>query len=245
MASSKHDVSIIRSCEIIPLECTNVSDHLPLRLTLQLVHCPATVSQSTQPAHKVQQHVIHNWSKPECNSSYQTILDMALDDIPPINDKTDRDALLESIEDQMDQIYDAMHKAAKQGNCSRSPFKPKAYWCPERSRLCDRKRFWWFLWTQNDRPRQGILYECYKGVKKLFRQTSRKAVDNTLNNNHAKLNSFYKIRNMRGFWNSIKHRKLKSFPSTLTANDFVEHFKSIMQDDNNLSPSQTAIDKEV
>ena len=54
MTSSKHDVSIIRSCEIIPLECTNVSDHLPLRLTLQLVHCPATVSQSTQPAHKIQ-----------------------------------------------------------------------------------------------------------------------------------------------------------------------------------------------
>ena len=170
---------------------------------------------------------------------------MALDNIPPINDKTDRDALLESIEDQMDQISDAMHKAAKQGNCSRSPFKPKAYWCPELSRLRDRKRFWWFLWTQNDRPRQGILYECYKGVKKLFRQTSRKAVDNTLNNNHTKLNSFYEIRNMRGFWNSIKHRKLKSVPSTLTANDFVEHFKSIMQDDNNLSPIQTAIDKEV
>ena len=121
------------------------------------------------------------------------ILDMALVNFRPINVKTDRDALLESIEDQLDQISDAMHKAAKHGNCSRSPFKPKAYWCPELStcKLRNKKRFWWFLWQQNDRPRQGILYECYsKGVTKLFRQTSRKAVDNTLHNNHAKLNSF-------------------------------------------------------
>jgi hypothetical protein len=49
-------------------------------------------------------------------------------------------------------------------------FKPKKYWCPD---LSQSKRFWWRLWSDNVRPKEGEIYKCYKNVKKLFRKLSR------------------------------------------------------------------------
>ena len=52
---------------------------------------------------------------------------------------------------------------------------------------------------------------------------------------------------MSGFWNSIKYRKLKHVPSTLSANDFAGFFKSTMQDvcDSDLTLVQAEIQRSV
>ena len=51
--------------------------------------------------------------------------------------------------------------------------KPKKYWCPDLSQARHTKRFWWRLWSDNGKPREGEIYKCYKNVKKLFRKLSR------------------------------------------------------------------------
>jgi protein tyrosine phosphatase len=52
-------------------------------------------------------------------------------------------------------------------------FKLKKYKCPDLTQARDTKRFWWRLWSDNGRPREGEVYKCYKNVKKLFRESSR------------------------------------------------------------------------
>ena len=52
-------------------------------------------------------------------------------------------------------------------------FKLKKYKCPDLTQARDTKRFWWRLWSDNGRPREGEVYQCYTNVKKLFRESSR------------------------------------------------------------------------
>ena len=46
---------------------------------------------------------------------------------------------------------------------------------------------------------------------------------------------------MRGFWNSLTHRKCKNIPSKLAADDLANHFRLIMQDSSDLNTEQTEI----
>ena len=71
----------------------------------------------------------------------------------------------------------------------------------------NRKRFWWRLWNDNDRPRAGAVYETYKYIKKVFRRRTRQCVDRSVNNKYQKLNAMLKNRKLSAFWNVIKQRK--------------------------------------
>ena len=87
----------------------------------------------------------------------------------------------DQIENDLKSINEALHDAASVSDRTlRKSLKPKAYWCPELSRLRDRKRFWWSLWVANDRPRTGAVFSCYKGVKKLFRKLQRGKINEVI-----------------------------------------------------------------
>ena len=43
---------------------------------------------------------------------------------------------------------------------------PGIDWCPDQSQARDTNRFWWRLWLDNGRPRDGEVFKCYKNVKK-------------------------------------------------------------------------------
>ena len=74
-------------------------------------------------------------------------------------------------------INKAMRASAREAGCvPRKMFKPKKYWCPMLSQLRYRKRFWFMVWNQCDRPKNGIVYDGYKGVKKVFQRTSRQYI---------------------------------------------------------------------
>ena len=70
------------------------------------------------------------------------------------------------------------------------------YWCPELSKLRDRKRFWWNLWVDNGRPPEGSVFSVYKDVKKAFRRRSRYHVANQSRNEHYKLYEMIKARDI-------------------------------------------------
>ena len=97
-------------------------------------------------------------------------------------------------------MHDTVTEAGcKQKHCN----KPKTHWCPELSPLRSRKRFWWRLWNDNDRPRAGAVYETYKYIKKVFRRRIRQCVDRSVNNKYQKLNVMLKNRKLYAFWNVI------------------------------------------
>jgi hypothetical protein len=98
-----------------------------------------------------------------------------------------------------------MRDAAREAGCiPKHANKPKPYWCPDLSRLRDKKRFWWNMWIMNGRPRDGEVFKCYKGVKKLFRKISRQNIANMSKQKFNRLNIMYQQRNMGAFWNTIK-----------------------------------------
>jgi hypothetical protein len=108
--------------------------------------------------------------------------------------------------------------------------RPKPYWCPELGMLRDKKRCWWNLWVQNGRPRSGVVYECWKGVKKLFRQASRKCMNNVLEVKYHKLNQLYRNRKMGAFWNFIKMKQKRKPVSSLENQQLAYFYADVMQD---------------
>ena len=109
-------------------------------------------------------------------------------------------------------------------------YKPKKYWCPHLSQLRDKKKFWWSLWNDNGRPKQGQVYDCYKGTKKLFRKYCRYYMQNEVNSSFINLNSMYRERKMSCFWNGIKRLKRKRVNSSLQAQAFSDYYATVMQD---------------
>ena len=130
----------------------------------------------------------------------------------------------------MDKLNCAMRDSAVEAGCySKQHVKPKRYWCPELSKLRDRKRCWWKLWVENGRPREGSVFSVYKDVKKAFRRISRYHVTNQTRNEHYKLYEMIKARDITGFWNVIKRKRSIQVKSSLTASDFNSIYGDVMQ----------------
>ena len=122
----------------------------------------------------------------------------------------------DEIENHLKSINEALHDAASVFDRTlRKSLKPKAYWCPDLSKLRDRKRFWWSLWVANDRPRTGAVFSCYKGVKKLFRKLQRGKINEVIESGFAKINNLFGERKMTAFWNGIKMKQRKHINSVL------------------------------
>ena len=242
--SSDYDSSNIYNCQIIPLEEGNVSDHLPVQVSFY-------VPVSNDPGrctlkHKSNHHSTPNWSNVISNNRYKVTLNDKLQEInlltvPGESSKEDAQRI---INDYVNRINDTLHAATQEAGCvNKGSFKPKPYWCPELTKLRDRKRFWWKLWVANGRPREGAVFDCYKGIKKLFRKICRNNIANLSQLQCRKLNSMYHSRNICGFWNSIrKFRGKKNANSTLSSQGFADYFNGIMNDKGYLSTQQQNID---
>ena len=112
--------------------------------------------------------------------------------------------LTNQVNDHIHEINNAILSASKEaGIVSHKLYKPKAYWAPNLSYHRDRKRFWWSIWVSAGRPGSGVLHDCYKNVKKVFRRESRRAVQKHVDRGHFKLNSLHNQRKMSSCWNKI------------------------------------------
>ena len=120
------------------------------------------------------------------------------------------------IDHYLSQINVTMHDAARESGCSPiNTFKPKINWCPELSNLSKKKKLWWDIWTQNGRPRAGIVYECYKGTKKMFRRLSRQCMRDEINIQYNRLNSYFHEMKINRIWKGIKRLRHKRVNSSL------------------------------
>ena len=100
---------------------------------------------------------------------------------------------------------------------------------PIGAHLRDRKRFWWKVWVDCDRPREGSVYNVYKSTKKNFRRRSRHHATNRVTNEHAKLYSMLKSQNMTGFWKVILRKRSIQVKSSLSTSNFNVFYSNIMR----------------
>ena len=83
--------------------------------------------------------------------------------------------------------------------------------------------------VQNGRTRSGWVFKCRKGLKKLFRKTSRWYSNNVSMAELSRLLSHFKLKNMNAFWNTIRRRRRSiQAKTTLLPSSFSNHYRGIM-----------------
>jgi exonuclease III len=239
--STEYDTHTFKYCKIQALDENNVSDHLPIKFGVKVnLH-----AQAARPPKSVN-HPTPNWNDNATNNRYKLILETKLDNIPEltINKDTEPELIQEYIDTYLDQINQAILVAAMEAGVSRKQhFKTKSYWCPELNRVHAQKRFWWSLWVQNNRPRSGHIYDCWKNVKRIFRKLSRKFAQNVINLKYSKMNNFYNQSRMKCFWNSVKRSRTKKVSSTLRADGLANYFNEVMNTQTAYTQEQKDIEK--
>ncbi|MCG8430992.1 MAG: reverse transcriptase family protein, partial [Candidatus Omnitrophica bacterium] len=147
-----------------------------------------------------------------------------------VNDDDTVDIKQSKIDDYLSLLTKTLHDSARESGCVSNVRPRKLYWCPQLQELKTRKRFWWSIWVQNDRPRNGVIFDCYKYVKKQFRRVSRQCVQRYLDNRAKNLSFMFGIGRSRSFWNGIKQTRQFKTHSLLDAHDFSTFYSGIMQD---------------
>lgn len=245
MLSTEYDMNSVLACNIIPLDGDNVSDHLPVRLVMEIpnpsgLEAPPVINQQLPVP-------FANWNKPGHNAAYAEELNIRLHNLPVFSshDVTDDTCAQANIDGYVAELTSCMVNAAQKSGCiPNRRFRPKKYWCPELSRARDTKRFWWQLWVANDRPREGMVYTCYKNVKRLFRKLSRSCVNSFHSELHYSLDHLLR-RDNNAFWKRIKGRKRSHVHSSISVDKMVSHFSNIMQDRSPLTLQQQCVQRQV
>jgi exonuclease III len=240
---SKPGVDLIRNCTIIPEDSGNLSDHLPLRTSMMI---PVSAKPIGMVVSDIGSQPIstQSWDDPAKHIQYRDILASKIQNLKPLDlpDDANRQSSQFMVDQYLANLTNAIHEAAQEADCtSRRTFKPKAYWCPELSTLRDKKRFWWKLWVENGRPQSGAVSDCYRGIKRLYRKTSRRYINYTTSNNHRKLDQFFKARKMTAFWNALKRTRKHPVKSNLSPDQFADYYARNMNDTDNLSKEQQGI----
>ena len=151
-------------------------------------------------------------------------------------------ASIHEIDFLISSINYAVSRAGQAAGCiPKKRLKPKTFWCPDLSEIRDRKRFWWTRWVEAGRPRNGILFDIYKDLKKKFRFKSRYYMNNSIARDLNVLNHLYNKKSMKCFWNRLKRNQRSQVSSSLSPDDFSTYFKGTMTDEENPSESHQHI----
>ena len=240
---------LVKSCYIVPLECGNVSDHLP-------IHTEFFIQSYTDDddgfmgsiGKPVTKRMRPSWNN-KCNrKKYCELVREKLITFPRSHDCLSRDQASVFVNDSMDFLTDSLHDATNASGCApKKRGKPKAYWCPELSNLRKRKLFWWKIWVESGRPRSGVVYECWKNVKRVFRRTTRQCISKVMNKYVNDMDSFFQQGNHAAFWSTLKRSKRGKQPnSCLGSQDFADHLSELMSDRSiDLNAEQVRISKVV
>ena len=240
---SSKGVDKFHKCKIIPEDCDNVSDHLPIRSSFSVTigRCEAV---NIDPIKNV--CVPPNWSNKCRNVNYNDIVSDLFNNVPLLADSefTDQQTLSTAINTRLGFINETLHTATKAAGCIPSKIlKPKTFWCPELSRLRDKKRFWWSVWVSCNRPRSGVVFGIWKDLKKKFRKLSRQNIHALSSRDTNIINSSFQQRQMCTFWNKLKQIQKSKHHSNLSADTIADYYKNIMTDDGSRTAEQAEIDK--
>jgi len=242
---SYYDFNSVLECKILSPHSDNDSDHLPVLVKFR-VNVSSGDKLVTNTHKDCTQYI--SWKNESVTLKYKEILSKKLNMVNPIQLGAD-DTVLSAqneVDRFMSDVTQALHmSAAEASNNKKYNFKPKPYWCPELSKLRDKKRFWWHLWVDCGRPRQGSVYDCYKGVKKMFRRTARDCMNIMFQSSFNKFNELYYSKNLQAFWQYVKRSRKKSVNSILEPDMLASHYEQIMSDDGILSAEQIHISESV
>ena len=231
--SNSYDINSVISCKIFPESSDNSSDHLPIQMRFKVKVNRAPNSKGDV-LRSSDQFPRLDWNNCTRRATYARILSDKLNATPLL--QVDREDSWVTRQEKVDGyakgLSAIMHESAREAGCNVSdPKRRKLYWSPQMRELKERKRFWWNIWIENCKPRRGIIYECYKNVKRQFRRASRQGIQKHMDERVKFLSSRFRIGQTKRFWNGIKMGRQVKTPSLLNVSDFTKFYSNIMQDD--------------
>jgi hypothetical protein len=147
-----------------------------------------------------------NWKDTSVQGKYKDVLNELISRyVPPAEDSDTQQYVDEYYNGIVSVFHEAAQSAMKDVNKQKKCDKRRHYWwnfsCTEAK---NRNKFWFRLWCSLDRPRDGVVYRCYKHSKYQFRKVCRTAVNEALNCNFKKCSIYFRDRRMSAFWNRIR-----------------------------------------
>ena len=244
----RHDYDSILDCAISPLSPDNDSDHLPVHVQFSFSH-PAPGPMPPCPSnHQVSVSPPINWSS-EAQVRYRNALHQKLSSLEPMQTGNwdSREEAQMGIDFYMSRLCQVITESAVEpsNRRGRKQFQPKPYWCPRLSELREKKRFWWRLWNECDRPRTGAVFDAYKESKKQFRKVSRQRADEFSRGKLNKFNELFYAGKLNCFWRYVRRKRRYVVTSNLQADAFAEFYEGVMTDGAALNQDQKRIADQV
>jgi hypothetical protein len=85
--------------------------------------------------------------------------------------------------------------------------KRKHWWNGNCTIARDRNRLYHYIWKCCDKPKSGIVWECYKNSRKAYRRVCRNSVNDKTNAVAGLINKLHKERKPARLWNIIRKAK--------------------------------------
>ena len=239
----KNESRDVSACTVVQQETNNVSDHLPIRIIFHLALSPCA---DLPKVNKID-HLQPNWSNSKKNDLYLQITTKNISQLKALSVPTDKYFNLnEIIDNRFQDINNILKDATREAGCiPKKILAPRAYWCPELSALRDKKRIWWTIWVQSNRPREGLIFNINKDLKKKFRRLCRRKIKTISNKPVDTLNSYYKNKDMGAFWNKLRSSNHSKINSKLKSQDLADFYKYTMTDCSKLSGDQAKLSHDV
>lgn len=227
-----HLLSRFTKCCISPPHPDNDSDHLPVQMLFSLSTASLAASVDSRDG-RATAPGIPQLRDTTTKQHFQEMLKQKLRGIEKLElemSRTEDPGRLQwKLDEQLSTIREAIAESAiAASNPHSRHFRPKPYWSPDLSRLRDKKRFWWRVWTDCGRPRHGEVYNSYKLAKKQYRRLSRERITALMNGSLNKLNELFHAGKLTAFWKQVKRTCKMEVRSDLQAESFAKHYGTVM-----------------
>ncbi len=196
------------------------SDHLPIRTEYKLT-LEASDSANVDVSHlnNVPKFLNVKWDDDHIRLNYEHYVVSGLQNVPwsHINEISPEDAQ-GYVDKQCDTLIQIMLDSSEKSMPQRESnyqgvHKKVPWWNYDCTVARDRMRFWRNLWWMCDKVRHGVVYNCYKNTKKLYRQIRRQAISNMHQSRYDLITNLFSCKTSKQFWNRVRMSKDKTTQS--------------------------------
>ena len=234
---TKQTHNLINYCKIIDDMCDNVSDHLPVSISVNIPWNGISAVYGNKYEH-CEENI--DWNNCNFKAEYRHRIAILLENIvlPRCDDGDIHNfSTVEQVQAFVDKYSDVisgtLHEAASSSlkaivKSQPGNNRPKHWWNKDCKIARDRNRFWYSLWRSCGRPHHGVIYDSYKYAKQVFRNVCRKAVNDTVAFNFKKCDMLFKYNRIGRFWNRIRRARnpQSSNCNHITIQSLEEHFSN-------------------
>jgi hypothetical protein len=205
---TKQTHKLIDWCHIVNEVPDNVSDHLPVSVSLH-ISCGDENVLLDSTSDTVQRI---NWNDGNVRDMYVKAISVLSKEITipcDVHNISTTTQMQNFVDEYCETICGVMHKAADSlvnsvGEIQHKNKRGKHWWNSDCTVARDRNRFWYSLWRSCDRPRHGAVYDSYKYSKHVYRKACRTSINKSVSFKFNQCDVLFKQKRMGVFWNKIR-----------------------------------------